>query len=178
MVRQETRGRVNPLQKAQPWLGKSSTASDHEQECHISEWALQLAIGRKDNVTLFGCTEDVQCEDAEQHKQDFVKPPFIRKLCKHCQVPVCTDCWKKFYWFKDGGSIPMSVANDHYYGYADKYLVANKVTWLECAAASVCWSTMLVYCLEVPFGHLMSDEMGCAQARTRVRGNLLSFSMP
>ena len=131
VVRQETRGRVNPLEKAQPWLGKSSAASDQEQERHISEWALQLAIGYVDNVTLFGCTEDVQCEHAEEHKQDLVKPPFTRKLCKHCKVPVCTDCWKKLHWFKDGGSIPMSLANVYYYGYIDKYLVAIKVTWLE-----------------------------------------------
>ncbi len=73
----------------------------------------------------------------------------------------------------------MGVANDHYYGYVDRFLVENKVTWLECAAASVCWSTMLVYYLEVPFsGHLMNDEMGFPQGRTQVRGNLFSFSMP
>ena len=72
----------------------------------------------------------------------------------------------------------MSVADDHYYGYVDRFLVENKVTWLECAAASVCWSTMLVYYLEEPFGHLMGDAMGFAQGRTHVRGNLFSFSMP
>ena len=54
----------------------------------------------------------------------------------------------------------------------------NEVTWLECAAASVCWSTMLVYYMEVPFGHLMGEDMGFAQGRTHVRGNLFSFSMP
>ena len=72
----------------------------------------------------------------------------------------------------------MSLSNDHYYGYVDRFLVANQVTWLECAASSVCWSTMLVYYLEDPFGHLMNEEMGCPQARTQVRGNLFSFNMP
>ena len=65
----------------------------------------------------------------------------------------------------------MSVTNDHYYGYVGRFLIENKVTWLECAAASVCWSTMLVYYLEEPFGHLMGDDMGFAQGRTHVRGN-------
>ena len=89
VVSQETRGRVNPLQKTQPWMGNISSTSGEEQERHISEWALQLAIGHKDIVTLFGCTEDVECEDAEAHKHDFRKPPFTGQLCKHCRVPAC-----------------------------------------------------------------------------------------
>ena len=72
----------------------------------------------------------------------------------------------------------MSLSNDHYYGNVDKFLVENQVTWLECAAASVCWSTMLVYYLEDPYGHLMNEKMGNPQGRTRVRGNLFSFTMP
>ena len=145
VVRQQTRGRVNPLLQKQPKQGGLSSVADHEQERHISEWALQLPMSSTARVTLFGCTEDVQCSDADSHKDDFEKPPFVRRLCQHCQVPVCFDCWMKLHSFRDGGSIPMSVANDHYYGYVDRFLVENKVTWLECAAASVCWSTMLVY---------------------------------
>ena len=80
--------------------------------------------------------------------------------------------------YVDGGTIPMSLSNDHYYGYVDRFLVENAVTWLECAAASVCWSTMLVYYLEDPFGHLMDEKMGDAQGRTHIRGNLFSFNMP
>ena len=72
----------------------------------------------------------------------------------------------------------MSLANDHYYGYVDQYLVEHRVTWLECAAASVVWTTMLVYYLEEPYGHLMGEKMGGAQARTHVRGNVFSFNMP
>ena len=75
VVRQGARGRVNPLEKAQPWLGKSTSASGEEQERHISEWALQLAIGQKDIVTLFGCTEDVHCEDPDAHGHDFGRGP-------------------------------------------------------------------------------------------------------
>ena len=37
---------------------------------------------------------------------------------------------------------------------------------------------MLVYYLEDPYGHLMSEKMGSAQGRTHVRGNLFSFNMP
>ena len=71
----------------------------------------------------------------------------------------------------------MSYTNDHFYGHVNKILVQRNVTWLECAAASICWSTILVYYMEDPYGHLMGERMGSAQGRTHVRGNL-SFNMP
>ena len=72
----------------------------------------------------------------------------------------------------------MSLSNDHYYGHVNRFIVENKVTWLECAASCMVWSTMLVYYLEAPHGHLMAEVMGSPQARTQVRGNLFSFTMP
>ena len=72
----------------------------------------------------------------------------------------------------------MSLSNDHYYGHVNRYMVENSVTWLECAASCMVWSTMLVYYLEEPHGHLMDVMMGMPEGRTKVRGNLFSFSMP
>ena len=72
----------------------------------------------------------------------------------------------------------MAISNGNYYGYVHPYLVHVEATWLECAGASLCWSTILVYYLEEPYGHLMLDEMAGASARTKVRGNLFSFTMP
>ena len=57
-------------------------------------------------------------------------------------------------------------------------LVEHHVTWLECAAASLVWSTILVYYLEAPYGHLMREKMDGPEARTMARGNLFSFSLP
>ena len=108
----------------------------------------------------------------------------MRTLCSDCMVPFCSDCWLKLQDhkadnpFRDGGTIPMSLCNDHYYGHVNRFIVENKVTWLECAASCMIWSTMLVYYLEAPFGHLMGEEMGNPQGRTHVRGNLFSFNMP
>ena len=128
------------------------------------------------SALLFGCTEDISCSC--KHDNDLNHDPFVRRLCSECRVPFCYDCWMNLHRFKDSGTVPMSIANDHYYGYVHKYLIDNEVTWLECAASSVCWSTMLVYYLEVPYGHLMKDIMGAAQGRTEVRGNLFSFALP
>ena len=70
----------------------------------------------------------------------------------------------------------MGLSNDNYYGYIPWLLATHQVTWLECAAASLCWSTILVYYLEEPYGHLMLEDVRGASARTVVRGNLLSFA--
>ena len=72
----------------------------------------------------------------------------------------------------------MSLANDNYYGYVKWLLVTKRVTWLERACASLCWSTILVYYVEEPYGHLMLEEAAGASERTKVRGNLFSFAMP
>ena len=72
----------------------------------------------------------------------------------------------------------MALANDNYYGYALKMLIEKRITWLECAASSLVWTTILVYYLEKPYGHLMLEEMEGPQARTTARGNLFSFELP
>ena len=64
------------------------------------------------------------------------------------------------------------------YGHVNRFMVENQVTWLECAASCMIWSTMLVYYLEAPHGHLMGEALGSPQARTKVKGNLFSFTMP
>ena len=51
------------------------------------------------------------------------------------------------------------MANDNYYGYAMSLLAKKQITWLECAAASLVWTTILVYYLERPHGHLMLEDM-------------------
>ena len=72
----------------------------------------------------------------------------------------------------------MSISNDHYYGHINRFIVENNVTWLECAATCLIWSTMLVYYFEAPYGHLMKEPLGKPAGRTTVKGNLFSFSMP
>ena len=133
---------------------------------------------------LFGCTEDIVCSDRAHHAKECEATPFVRQLYINCLVPVCEDCVSKMYWhsphssYRDGGTIPMSLSNDHYYGHVNRFIVENQVTWLECAASCMIWSTMLVYYLEAPYGHLMAEVMGSPQARTKVKGNLFSFTMP
>ena len=133
-------------------------------------------------LRLIGITEDIRCEREEHHDRS----RDCRKLCQKCLVPICKDCHRgllKYKGVRPGGgvplaTIPMAIANDNYYGYVERELVKHQATWLECAASSLVWSTIMVYYLEDPHGHLMLERMGQAQARTQARGNLFSSQMP
>ena len=71
----------------------------------------------------------------------------------------------------------MSLANDHYYGHVHRVITTYDVTWLEMAACSTIWTTMLVCYLEKPYGHLLNEKLGQPVARTVVRGNLFSYPL-
>jgi len=172
-----------------PWTGKellhmplSRCVADRER--HVSQWMVRFHMGSHAG-NLFGCTEDILCDrDRTAHAQDYdAAPHYCRSLCKHCRMPVCEDCWAKLWehngtlpW-KAGGTIPMSLANDHYYGHVHRVITKYDVTWLEMAACSTIWTTMLVYYLEMPYGHLLNAKIGKPVARTAVRGNLYSYPL-
>ena len=172
------------------WPRPSAGSAEYE----LQEWCLCLCLGEQvttrqdavspsNSILLFGVTEDVSCANFHQSHghTDHSQYPFCRVLCDTCQIPICSTCAGGLYKFhakSQRSTIPMAIANDCFYGYAARLLVEKHVTWLECACASLVWSTILVYYLEEPHGHLMLEEMEGAQARTQVRGNVFSFSLP
>ena len=109
---------------------------------------------RSKTLTLFGCTEDISCEEASTHARSLEEAPYVSTLCEHCRILLCDDCAQRLCkhsattQYTDGGTIPMSLSNDHYYGHVNRFMVENEVTWLECAAPCMVWSTILVYYLE------------------------------
>ena len=150
---------------------------------------------------LFGCPEDWSCDLIKQAQADGRQPragqslpewhdelceffdrPIadrgIVRMCKDCRVPVCTSCRGKL-WQADGKSnVPMSLANDNWYGYVQDIIARLGVRWIECACASICWTSQIIYHLEEPYGHLMANDMRGAEGRTAVRGTVTSFPMP
>ena len=175
-------------QHTSPWaltepIHKPLSECVSDRERHISRWAVNLHY-KEHYCTLFGCCEDIRCENFEKHTKDVEEAPFHTTLCNSCKIPVCSLCWNQLEKhdcsspFHDGGTIPMSLSNDHFYGHVNKYIIENNVTWLECAASCMIWSTMLVYYLESPYGNLMNEAFGQPVGRTHVKGNLFSFNMP
>ena len=72
----------------------------------------------------------------------------------------------------------MALANDNWYGYVQDIIARYDARWIECAAASICWTALMVYHLEEPHGHLMNESMQGPRVRTAARGNVFSFMMP
>ena len=147
----------------------------------FADWVLGLPI-KNIVMKLFGATEDVFFRDEGQaatHEEEMSEfSSGMRVLCPHCVVPLCSYCRVGLTSASGTSNVPMSLANDQWYGYACKLLAERRVTWLECASASLFFSTLLVYYLEAPYGHLMTESMQGAQARTTARGNLFSFMLP
>ncbi len=75
---------------------------------------------------LMGCTEDVHCQDHGR---------CCRPLCFKCRVPICKECIEQLFRFRgDFSTIPMAIANDHWYGYVQDLIAQYEVRWIECAA--------------------------------------------
>ena len=72
----------------------------------------------------------------------------------------------------------MALANDNWYGYVQEIIARLGVRWIECACASICWTTQIIYHPEEPYGHLMQNDMRGPHVRTAVRGSITSFPMP
>ena len=72
----------------------------------------------------------------------------------------------------------MALANDNWYGYVQDVVAHHGARWIECACASICWTSLITYQLEEPYGHLMNESMQGARSRTAARGNVYSFMMP
>ena len=109
---------TNPWTNTEPLTGPLRLCEEKDRNRHISQWAVELTFSGR-SCTMFGCSEDVRCSDAERHVQDFDEQPFCRKLCGGCEVPVCQDCWRKLHLhdsqssFADGSTIPMSLSLIH-----------------------------------------------------------------
>ena len=150
---------------------------------------------------LFCCPEDWSCDLIKQAQADGQRPRAgqslpewhdklcgfldrpvadrgIVRMCGRCKVPVCRSC-QILLWQANGKSnVPMSLANDNWYGYVQEIIARLNVRWIECACASICWTTQIIYHLEEPFGHLMQNDMRGPEGRTAVRGSITSFPMP
>ena len=180
------------------WQARYRDVGADPELAMLWEWAtLVQGLGpRQEAVVLLGVTEDVRC--ALPHLRDARcrrAGAGALRVCEVCEIPLCQSCidacsrpWRarvatqasaeKSAQGAQETPIAMALANDHFYGYVPRMLLSEEVTWLEVAAASTIWTSMLVYYLEAPFGHLQLEHMRGPRARTASRGNLFSFLLP
>ena len=144
-------------------------AADIADDCWEWRRVFLFADGkRRPSMDMLCCPEDVKHCGGE-HPQTHI--------CKKCQVPVCTECWRRLVRRNDFG-IPMALCNDNFWGYTTSIIFKYKVRWIEAAIVSPCWTSMLCFYVEGDYGHLMTEELGGKSYRTMVKGTCFSVHMP
>jgi hypothetical protein len=161
----------------------------------LEQWCCDIDLGGT-VMRLFGCPEDWRCHPegacqslGERHPElrrgsrdatlQALRNNRVFKLCKHCSLPICKGCRIQLATAHGKSNVPMALANDQWYGYVQEILARLDVRWIECAAASLAWTTQIIYQLDTPHhGHMMLESMTGAQNRIAYRGNVFSFMMP
>ena len=75
-------------------------------------------------------------------------------------------------------TIPASLANDNFFGFALDIVYKYKVRYIECAAASPLFTALITYYVEGDKGHMLNVRQHKPQRAYAVRGNVYSFHMP
>ena len=65
------------------------------------------------------CPEDVRC----QHNC-----PEVSQFCVDCRMPMCKSC---MLLLQDRQTVPAALANDNWYGYLQRWILAVGVTWMR-----------------------------------------------
>ena len=77
------------------------------------------------------------------------------ELCSECSAPICRECFARMRK-KIRLGIPLALCNDNAIGYCCKLIVEQRARWIEVAAASPAWTSIICYYIEDHRGHLGS----------------------
>ena len=132
------------------------------------EWTRTLPTTICDGMQLICCPEDLRCEHCT---------PNALHLCEACELPLCRSCVEHM-CKQNACAVPEALANDNWFGYPTELLYTHKVRWIEAAAASPVWTSVINYYLEADRGNLIEEHVHRPQHRTAIRGNVSSFSIP
>ena len=147
--------------------GEASSTDPHLQD-GVYEW--KRKIKRPGTEEIICCPEDVRRTPYCKHDEETV--------CSKCEIPICNDCW---YLGISNEKIPKALACDNFIGYAHKFLVDTKVTWLEATIAAPVFSGLVTYYIEgaqADRHNMMDSSLAKARRSWGVRGNLFSFLLP
>ncbi|CAK9039941.1 unnamed protein product [Durusdinium trenchii] len=132
------------------------------------EWSRLLPASLYNGQKIVCCPEDLRCTACDVGNG---------QLCETCELPICHQCLVQMF-DKHVLAVPQALANDNWYGYPTELLYKHKVRWIEAAAASPVWTSVVTYYVEADRGHLVEETLHRAEHRSAVRGNVSSFSLP
>jgi hypothetical protein len=132
------------------------------------EWSRTLPETICEGMQLICCPEDFRCG---------LCPDSALQLCESCELPLCRNCLEHM-CKQNPCAVPEALANDNWFGYPTELLYTYKVRWIEAAAASPVWTSVINYYLEADRGNLIEEHLHRPEHRTAIRGNVSSFSIP
>ena len=132
------------------------------------EWTRTLPETICDGMQLICCPEDLRCGRCTES---------ALQLCEACELPLCRNCLEHM-CKQNACAVPEALANDNWFGYPTELLYTHKVRWIEAAAASPVWTSVINYYLEADRGNLIEEHLHRPEHRTAIRGNVSSFSIP
>ena len=109
------------------------------------------------------CPEDILCD--EQHPRSH--------LCRKCRIPICWRC-RRYIFYKHMPP-PMALTNDNFIGYVSSFWARWQPKWIEMAAATPIWTSLMAFYIEEDKGHVMGEAAFAQRARVAVKGNVVSF---
>lgn len=133
-----------------------------------NEWSRRLPASIYNGQKIVRRPEDLRCTDCGARSV---------QLCETCELPSFHQCLAHMF-DQRVIAVPQALANDSWYGYPTELLYKHKVRWIEAAAASPVWTSVISYYVEADRGHLLEENLHRAEHRTAIRGNVSSFSIP
>ena len=102
-----------------------------------------------------------------------------RQLCLQCKVPVCVSC---MIHLQRNREIPNSLMNDNWYGYLQKWIFEENVTWMEKLVSSPYWTGMTLFSISrhgnrPSARHKMTDALYKNDGRIFFKGQIFSAPM-
>ena len=102
-----------------------------------------------------------------------------KHLCLQCYIPICVDC---MLCLQRKQEIPAGFTNDNWYGYIEKWIFEQKVTWMEKLVSSPYWTGMTLFSISrhgnrPSARHKMTDVLYQQDARVFFKGQIFSAPM-
>ena len=150
------------------YMTQYGTVASVTNRLQASEWSRTLPETICEGMQLLCCPEDCRCKHCAQGSL---------QLCEACELPLCRNCLENM-CKQNACAVPEALANDNWFGYPTELLYTHKVRWIEAAAASPVWTSVINYYLEADRGNLIEEHLHRPEHRTAIRGNVSSFSIP
>ena len=117
----------------------------------VAHFEMDGPNGGVNSLRLLCCPEDVVCDQAHGAPDE---------LCESCSIPLCLHCASLLHKSRSlKQRIPrQALANDNFIGFVSSFWESHRPRWIEMAAATPVWTSLMAFYVEGDKGHLMNNQ--------------------